>query len=323
MITFNDYKELFERHWRSLRVGQWPTTLYEPVAYALQQGGKRTRPVLLLLVAEALGGDRRAALPAAMVIEMFHNFTLIHDDIMDEAPLRRGSETVHARYGTAAAILSGDILLIHCYAYLVQSDVTRSLQFIEEFTHCARKVCEGQQLDMDFERSEVVSVEQYLRMIELKTATLLGLSAKWGAMVAGAPQPLQEAAYAFGRDLGIAFQLRDDWLDAFGVASATGKRRGGDIERNKKTYLFARTWELASANQQSMLRQLLASEAPMEEKVASVLQLYKELKIDQELENAIASYSEKAMAHLRSLALPHDFEQVLSELVEHLMKRKN
>ncbi len=323
MLTFHDYKELFESHWRSLRVGQWPASLYEPVSYALQQGGKRTRPVLLLLVAEAMGGDRRAALPAAMVIEMFHNFTLIHDDIMDQAPLRRGNDTVHARYGTATAILSGDILLIHCYAFLIKSEATRSLQFIEEFTQCARKVCEGQQLDMDFERSDVVSVEQYLRMIELKTATLLGLSTKWGAMVAGAPPPLQEAAYAFGRDLGIAFQLRDDWLDAFGVASATGKRRGGDIERNKKTYLLARAWEIASANQQSMLRRLLTSEAPMDEKIASVLQLYKELHIDQELENAIVTYSDKAMAHLRSLGLPQHFEHVLAELVEQLMQRKN
>ncbi|MGB1031429.1 MAG: polyprenyl synthetase family protein, partial [Flavobacteriales bacterium] len=213
-------------------------SLYQPVSYIMQLGGKRLRPLMVLAATEAFGGDPKLALNACMSIEVFHNFTLMHDDIMDDAPLRRGNQTVHEKWGVNAGILSGDAMIIQAYQLLNCYNAPLSNQLLTLFNTTALEVCEGQQMDMEFEDRNDVGIEEYLEMIRLKTSVLLAAALKMGAQIAGASDEVQKNIYNFGQEIGLAFQLRDDYLDAFGDPETFGKQVGGDIIQNKKTYLL-------------------------------------------------------------------------------------
>src|SRR5690606_4750879 len=228
-----------------LNLPQEPAELFDPIHYLLGIGGKRIRPALTLLAAEMFSCDLAKALPSAIAIELFHNFSLMHDDIMDKAPLRRGEATVHEKWGINTAILSGDFILIHAYQYIVQNDAKVLAPLLTIFNDTAAKVCIGQQLDMNYEQREGVSIVEYIEMIRLKTAVLLGAALQMGATVANAKEKDALALYQCGVNLGIAFQLQDDYLDVYGDSDKFGKRVGGDIAENKKTFLLLKALELA------------------------------------------------------------------------------
>ena len=238
MYSFNELQGIFEQELRSMKWPREPRLLYEPIAYSLEEGGKRIRPVALLMACSAFRGGIDAAKPAAMAIEVFHNFTLLHDDIMDRSDMRRGKPAVHTRWNDNVAILSGDAMMIWAYRLLSQCDEAVLPQLLAVFTDVAVGVCEGQQYDMDFESRDDVTVEEYLRMIELKTAVLLAGALKIGALCGGAEPVQAELLYRFGIDLGMAFQLQDDLLDTYGDPAVFGKPVGGDILVGKKTYLL-------------------------------------------------------------------------------------
>ncbi|MEI7982215.1 MAG: polyprenyl synthetase family protein [Bacteroidota bacterium] len=225
-----------------------PVKLYEPITYTLGQGGKRIRPVLVLLACDLFGGDPEKAVFPAMGLEIFHNFTLLHDDIMDNAPLRRGQETVHKKWNDNTAILSGDTMFVLAYEYVAKTDPALLPEVLRLFNDTARKVCEGQQYDMNFETQSNVTIEKYMMMIRLKTAVLIACSLKLGAIIALADPAEAENIYHFGMELGLAFQLQDDYLDAFGDTTVFGKEIGGDIITNKKTFLFLKAFEVARAD---------------------------------------------------------------------------
>ncbi len=277
--------------------------LHSPINYILGLGGKHIRPVLLLLSANAFGESPANVMPAALAVEIFHNFTLMHDDIMDEAPLRRGKVTVHEKWNTNTAILSGDAMMIEAYKQLASVGNDRLPQMLDLFNTTAMEVCRGQQLDMDFELRDDVSLHDYIEMIGLKTAVLLGCSLMMGAIAAGAGSDKSELIYTFGKMAGIGFQIQDDYLDAFGEAALVGKQTGGDIRSNKKTCLIIRALEKAAPAQRKELTNLYFGKdghAP-EEKVAKVLELFHFLKIDEETLNLSKSYFAKAEQALNEL----------------------
>ena len=244
MYSFQDLGLLFEKRFTaSLPFAVTPPTLYDPCRYILQNGGKRIRPVLCLMASELFGEISEDAWHGAFGIELFHNFTLIHDDIMDKAPLRRGKPTVHEKYGESTALLSGDVMLVMAYDYLGRIDAAHLKPVLDLFNKTAREVCEGQQLDMDFEKEAMVGLDRYIQMIELKTSVLLAASLQMGAILGGASEGNQHKLYEFGRNLGIAFQVQDDYLDAFGDPAKFGKQVGGDILSDKKTFLMIKALE--------------------------------------------------------------------------------
>jgi geranylgeranyl diphosphate synthase type II len=259
MHSAEDLQQLFNNELKKLSFSRQPHNLYDPFKYMLNLGGKRMRPVMLLMACEMFGTDGTKAIPQAIALELFHNFTLIHDDIMDRAPLRRGKPSVHQKYGSATAILSGDAMLIYAYQYLIKTSFTPIEKLVSVFNDCAISVCEGQQMDMNFEDADAVSVEQYFEMIDLKTATLLAASLRVGAMIGGASEQDAEHIEHFGKNLGVAFQLKDDWLDAFGEAGKTGKQRGGDIIQNKKTFLLLEALRRADDDTKTELNQYFIS----------------------------------------------------------------
>ena len=300
-----------------------PRLLYEPIAYSLEEGGKRMRPVALLMACSAFGGGIDAAKPAAMAIEVFHNFTLLHDDIMDRSDMRRGKPAVHTRWNDNVAILSGDAMMIWAYRLLSQCDEAVLPQLLAVFTDVAVGVCEGQQYDMDFESRDDVTVEEYLRMIELKTAVLLAGALKIGALCGGAEPVQAELLYRFGIDLGMAFQLQDDLLDTYGDPAVFGKPVGGDILVGKKTYLLTTALKAADAPTRARLLALLhdAGMAP-DEKIAAVRAVYDSLAVRQTAERAVASYFDEARQVLRSLRLSEERLAPLRELSDMLLNRR-
>ena len=298
---------------------QAPHNLYEPCRYLLSLGGKRVRPVLCVMGNELFGDIHPDAWHAAMGIELFHNFSLIHDDIMDKAPLRRGQPTVHEKYGLTAGILSGDVLSIFAYHQLAH--ITGHLQeVLHLFNKTAVEVCEGQQLDMDFESRNDVRVEEYIHMIELKTSVLLACSLKMGALIGGATGGNADKLYSFGKNLGIAFQLQDDYLDAFGDVEKLGKQAGGDIKANKKTYLLIKALEKANPAQHAALGALL--ENNNEEKVAAVLSLYEATGAKAECLTAVKHYSDKAFECLEDMAVLSKRKEPLHQLAATLLMRE-
>ncbi|MBI1192047.1 MAG: polyprenyl synthetase family protein [Bacteroidetes bacterium] len=306
-------------------VAQWrpetgPATLYEPVRYILDLGGKRLRPVLVLLAAELNGGRAEAALGPALGIEWFHNFSLLHDDIMDQAALRRGKPTVHVRYSPSAAILSGDVMLVDAFRFLSQVRPELLPELLQRFSRTAVEVCEGQQMDMDFEKRQDVRVEEYLEMIRLKTAVLLGCSLYVGGRVGGSTSDQAEALYAFGEHLGLAFQLRDDLLDSYGDPDKFGKTVGGDILQDKKTYLFIHALERASTQDR---QQLLNNPNKGSQKVEAVLALYARTGARPATEAAIQDHHQQALAALNRAALPPTGEHALRDLAEYLLVRES
>jgi geranylgeranyl diphosphate synthase type II len=246
MHSFDELLLEFEDFFSSHRFPEQPTTLYEPCSYLLHMGGKRIRPVLCLMSYELFADLNQNAWNTAMAIELFHNFTLMHDDIMDKAPLRRGQKTVHEKYSVPTAILSGDVMNIFAYEHLNKVDSQHIHSVIQFFNKTAIEICEGQQLDMDYEKKEAVEMSEYLHMITLKTSVLLGTSMKLGAMLGGATDGCSTILYQFGKSLGLAFQLMDDYLDVYGDANKTGKQNGGDILSDKKTFLSTKAFALAS-----------------------------------------------------------------------------
>ncbi len=319
MQSFELLSQKFSLHFEQPHFPAEPTSLYAPNQYFLKLGGKRIRPVLCLMGNELFDEINPAAWHAATAIELFHNFTLIHDDIMDKAPLRRGMETVHAKYGNSTALLAGDVMLVAAYEYLNKIDGTFIHPILRLFNQTAKEVCEGQQLDMDFEKKKNVNLEEYLRMIELKTSVLLAASLKMGSVLGGAGERNQKLLYEFGKKLGIAFQVQDDYLDAFGDPGKFGKQVGGDIVANKKTFLLIHALEVASASQATELQKLMQENPP--DKVEKVLQLFKDCKADEwalELKN---KFLDEALGHLEDIAVLSKRKEPLKSLADFLVKR--
>jgi geranylgeranyl diphosphate synthase type II len=319
MHNFKQLVQLFEEKLtRSLPFPQYPQSLYDPCRYFLQIGGKRIRPVLCLMSNELFGEITQDAWHAAIGIELFHNFTLIHDDIMDKAPLRRGKATIHEKYGLTAGILCGDVMSIYSYDQLANIK-TALPKVLHLFNKTAIEVCEGQQLDMDFEQRNDVTIEEYIHMITLKTSVLVACSLKMGALLGGATEGNANKLYEFGKNLGIAFQLQDDYLDAFGTADKTGKQNGGDIKENKKTFLLLKAKETASNMQQGAIAELLETDS--EEKVPHMLHIFSETGADKACRDAVAKYSQKAFDCLDEAAVMSKRKEHLLELANYLLQR--
>ena len=283
-------------------------------------GGKRIRPVLCLMGNELVDDIRPDAWHVATAIELFHNFTLIHDDIMDKAPLRRGFETLHAKYGENTAMLAGDVMLVTAYEHLNKIDSTYLHKILHLFNRTAKEVCEGQQTDMDFEKAQVVGFEDYLQMIGQKTSVLLAASLKMGTILGGAGERNQNLLFEFGKKLGLAFQVQDDYLDAFGDPGKFGKQVGGDILANKKTFLLIRAQESASAAGKKELQSLLKSDAPG--KVEKVLQIFREAKVDAWALQLKNKFLNEALAHLEDIAVISKRKEPLKELAHFLVVRE-
>lgn len=296
-----------------------PASLYGPADYFLGLGGKRVRPVSCLMGNELFDTIHPDTWHLATAIELFHNFTLVHDDIMDKAPLRRGMQTVHTKYGEPTALLAGDVMLVVAYDYLNKVRSEHIHRIIQLFNRTAREVCEGQQLDMDFEKTDGISLEVYIRMIELKTSVLLAASLKLGAIMGGAGEGNLQHIYEFGRNLGIAFQVQDDYLDAFGDPAKFGKQVGGDILANKKTFLLIRALESATPGQREELESLLSTNPP--DKVEKVLNIYQACGVDNWAKELKDHYYTKAMSHLGDIAVLSKRKEPLVKLSEFLVQR--
>ncbi len=319
MHSFAQLTALFEERFiKETPFPKTPTGLYEPCNYLLQLGGKRVRPILCLMGNELFGEIDTDAWHAAYAVELFHNFTLIHDDIMDKAPLRRGKPTVHEQYGLTAGILCGDVMNIYSYEQLAH--IKKALpQILHLFNKTAIEVCEGQQWDMDFESRNGVHIDEYIHMITLKTSVLLACALKMGALIGGATQGNADKLYEFGKNLGIAFQLQDDYLDAYGATDKLGKQNGGDIKANKKTYLLITALENASFAQRAEIEELLSEDD--EQKVPRMLQLFSDTKADKACREAVELYSKKAFDGLEDVAALRKRKEPLHELASYLLQR--
>lgn len=301
-----------------------PKGLYKPVSYFLSLGGKRLRPQLVLMGNDLFGGDAADALPAAIAIELFHNFTLIHDDIMDNAPLRRNRATVHSKWDLNTALLSGDVMLVHAYKQLQKTKKERLPQALHLFNLAAERVCEGQQLDMDFEKKKTVKMEQYIHMIGLKTAELVGASLSLGATIAGAGEKDTELMHVLGVHLGIAFQLQDDLLDVYGDKKKFGKQKGGDIIANKKTFLFIKALELARGKEKQELRSLFSKPAKnASKKVKRVTELYDRFGIREHAKKEMEKHIALSLSCLDQLSASPQKKQVLAHFGQNLLKREH
>lgn len=324
MQSFEILSKQFTEYFNVRHFPTEPATLYEADEYFLSLGGKRVRPVMCLMGNELFDEINKDAWPVAAAIELFHNFTLIHDDIMDKAPLRRNQPTVHAKYGESTALLAGDVMLIVAYDYLNKISNDYLHKVITLFNRTAKEVCEGQQLDMDFEKQEVVKMDEYLRMIELKTSVLLAASLQLGAILGGAGQSNQEHAYAFGRNLGIAFQIQDDYLDAYGDPVKFGKQPGGDIMANKKTFLMIKALESANATQLKELKRLMqAGSTSPEDKVARVLSVFDDCGVNKWAADLKEKYITEAFEHLEEMAVVSTRKEPLRQLAHFLVQREH
>lgn len=320
------YYQAFETYRLQHTFDREPTALYSPVNYIMELGGKRLRPILALMGYELFQKDYKPALPLAYAIEIFHNFSLVHDDIMDAAPLRRGQATVHQKWGLNTAILSGDVMLIYAYDYLLKLDAAdRIADIVRVFNRVAREVCEGQQMDMDFEVRTDVSIPEYLKMIELKTSVLIAGALEMAALAAGANEADVRHLYEFGRNVGIAFQLQDDILDTFGDAAAVGKQIGGDIVQNKKTFLILKALELGNSTQKAELNKLMNKDSniDIEEKIAKVTALLNHLNIREVAQELKLEFQQQAFAHLHALTIPAERRATLEALAHQLLDRNN
>jgi geranylgeranyl diphosphate synthase type II len=305
-----------------MALNKQPAELYDPIRYFLSLGGKRIRPILVLLSCEMWGKQPESAIKQALAVEVFHNFTLMHDDIMDHAPLRRGMPTVHQKWNTSTAILSGDIMMIQAIQLLSQCTPTQLPALLEIFNTTAIEVCEGQQLDMNFEQLATVNEEEYIQMIRLKTAVLLGCALKIGAIVADADIKDAEHLYAFGTEIGIAFQLQDDILDVFGNTTDTGKRAGGDILTNKKTYLLIKALKEAQGEDAEELRDWInKTEFDEDEKIAAVKALYEKANVRTFAEALMNKYFNNGLAHLAQVSASDEQKMPLLNLAKSLMIR--
>jgi len=299
-----------------------PIELYEPIDYTLNLGGKRLRPTLTLLACDIFGGDINDAINAALGLETFHNFTLLHDDIMDKAPIRRGQPTVYKKWDANRAILSGDTMMVLAYDYLLKSPKDLLYDLFNVFNKVGKEVCEGQQFDMNFETVDLVSIDDYLNMIKLKTAVLIGGSLKVGAVIARASAEQASLIYDFGESVGMAFQLQDDLLDAYGDTSVFGKKTGGDIRSNKKTYLYLKALEIVDEQDHALLMDLYhISDEKNQEKVDEVLRIFDKYHIKTLTRELMEDYYQQAMAFLSQINLEMNRKQILMDLADTLMRR--
>ena len=322
MYTLLEAQNLVEKHIQTLSIPDTPPELYEPVRYILSLGGKRIRPALVILACDMFDGDVASALIPAVAIEIFHNFTLLHDDIMDRSELRRGSPTVHIKYNENVAILSGDVMSILASRLMNQAPGVVLNVVHEVFTKTAMQVCEGQQMDMNFEEVLSVSEEEYLTMIELKTAVLIAASLKIGAILGGSSQRDAEDLYEFGKNLGIAFQLQDDLLDTYGDPAVMGKNRGTDIVDNKKTFLVIRALEAASPTQkEELIGWHKEKNFNPKEKIEAITAIFDALGVKELTENRIRSYYQHALTNLENLNRPEEGKTELYNFASFLMNR--
>jgi geranylgeranyl diphosphate synthase type II len=323
MLSISQYRAAFLDYLSEKISTKEPVNLYEPITYILNLGGKRLRPVLVLMTTEIFGTSYKKALDAALAIEVFHNFSLVHDDIMDSAPLRRGKETVHERWDLNTGILSGDTMLINAYQLFESYEGPIFKELAQLFTKTALQVCEGQQYDIDFESREDVEIEDYLKMIEFKTAVLVGASLQMGAIVAGAPEESKKALFEFGRLLGIAFQLQDDYLDAFGDPKTFGKQLGGDIIENKKTFLYLTALQKAENADASQLEHLYSiNPSDSKGKIEAIKSIFEQSGASELTRKEIKKYTKKAFDVLAQIDLPEHKKELLRKFGVSLMERE-
>ena len=325
MHTLPQLLDLIDRYAADNPFPAAPRELYEPCDYILALGGKRLRPALLLMGFELFLDNPEPALPAAWAVELFHNFTLMHDDIMDAAPLRRGKPTVHTKWNTTTGILSGDVMLIGAYRHLAKTgDPGVALELVKTFNRVATEVCEGQQMDVNFESRGDVNMGEYIRMIELKTAVLLGGALEMGALCAGTPAPDAGRLYHFGRLAGIAFQIQDDLLDTYGDPAKFGKQVGGDILQNKKTLLVLKTFEVAPEADRRALRRLMQADADNPgEKIDAVRAIFDRNNIPALIAEEQQRFQNEAFGHLTAVAVPEERKAVLRKTVADLLERES
>ena len=319
MLSFQELSAQFNQQFDTQHFPATPNTLYAPGEYFLTIGGKRIRPVMCMMGNELFSDIHPDAFVLARAIELFHNFTLVHDDMMDEANLRRGMPTVHTKYDSNTALLVGDVMLIRAYEFLQNVQPSYLPKILKIFNKTAREVCEGQQLDMDFSKMEQVNMEQYIHMITLKTSVLLAASLEIGAIIGGASENNCHHLYEFGKKVGIAFQIQDDYLDAYGDAAIFGKEPGGDIKQNKKTFLLLHALSVANKEQSVALELLLKNDDA--QKVDKVLAIFNECGVGAWAENLKAKYLQEAFGHLESIAVVSARKQPLIDLANYLMSR--
>jgi len=306
----------------ALKFGHNPAELYEPIRYIMSLGGKRMRPLLVLLAYRLFKKDSETIIDQAISVEVFHNFTLMHDDIMDKAPLRRGKATVHEKWNSNVAILSGDVMLVKAYEILIQAPSGNLKEILNAFNNCALGVCEGQQLDMNFETNAVVQEEEYLEMIKMKTAILLGYSLQLGAMLAETTSEQAKMLYDFGCDIGIGFQLMDDLLDVYADQDKFGKQVGGDIIANKKTFLLIKALELAKDEQRKELNHWIGAVSFNNiDKIEAVTEIFNQIGIKELTEKKMNTYFEQGFKSLDNLSIPAEAKQPLVNLVDFLINR--
>lgn len=322
MHSIQQYQEFVLEFLNAQQQEREPKNLYEPIQYILALGGKKMRPVLTLMSAEIFDVDYSKALPAALAVEVFHNFSLVHDDIMDDAPLRRGNITVHEKWNINTGILSGDAMLILAYQYFEQYEPIIFRELAKLFSKTALEVCEGQQWDVDFETRSDVTIPEYLKMIEYKTAVLVAAAMKMGAIVAETSAENGDLIYDFGLNLGLAFQLQDDYLDAFGNPVTFGKQIGGDIIENKKTYLYLKAIEFASAEEKAKLLQLFSvSLDDNDTKIEEVKTIFNSTGATKATQQAIQDYTLMAFATLDKMNISSEKNSMLRSFGENLMNR--
>ncbi len=324
-LNLSDFSTAIQNFLRQYTYGNEPEELYAPIMYLMELGGKRMRPILVLLGYQLFDDDWQKAIPAAVSVEVFHNFTLMHDDIMDKAPLRRNQPTVHTKWNDNIAILSGDVMLVKAYAMLMQGVEDKYLRkALEKFNRCAAWVCEGQQWDMNFEQRADVSENEYIEMIRLKTAVLLGYSLELGAMLAGANDTLQEQIRLFGENVGIGFQLKDDLLDVYGNPDKFGKQVGGDIIANKKTFLLIEALETAqNENKQALDFWLNQKDFEPQAKVQAVTKIYNNLHIKEKTEEKINSFFAEAFFLLEKMEIAPERKLFLEQFTKWLIERES
>ena len=323
MFTTNELTEKINRHLAELKFTRQPQGLYDPVAYVLSLGGKRIRPLLMLMAYNLYHEDVERIFPQATGIEVYHNYTLLHDDLMDKADRRRGKPTVHKVWNENTAILSGDAMLVLAYQFMAQCPAEKLKEVMDLFSLTALEICEGQQMDMDFETRKDVTEAEYIEMIRLKTSVLLSCSLKMGALLAGASDDDAQHLYDFGIRLGLAFQLKDDLLDVYGNPEVFGKNIGGDILCNKKTYLLIKAYEQATPAQRQALDAWIDAENYVpEEKIAAVTALYDEIGVKALCEQLMEAYTEQARASLQAVSVSAERKSELTALMEKLMHRE-
>jgi geranylgeranyl diphosphate synthase, type II len=323
MSKIESFQNLIQQKISELDFEKSPAELYEPMKYALNMGGKRIRPLLTLLSCDMFGANAEESIPAAIALEVFHNFTLVHDDIMDVAPLRRGQETVYKKWNQNIGILAGDAMLAKAFEILLDSKEVHMKQLVGLLSKVAIEVCEGQQLDMNFEISELVSIPEYLNMIRLKTAVLTASALLAGAIVADAPKKSQNEIYNFGENLGIAFQIKDDILDVFGDENKFGKIKGNDIITRKKTFLYLSAHALATGRTLTSMKKYFAdTEMDNSVRVKEIIVIYDQLRVKDVAESKVAFYYKNALANLDNIDIPKNNKADLYNFAEKLLVRE-